>query len=169
MNAPTPRVKASQYVLSSPRPQAVLRPSRIPLYDTEIMYAGTAISSILFFQKPQGQTTLTGGTAVTKTKVHTNMTNSGQLGVPQEFDLYGFRLRFWQYSATSAGYATSGVDEIVQLARCIGYDGVFSFLFGQKAWFEVPAIYIPSGSGTLSSAPSHQNRSFGALSPFAIW
>jgi len=122
-----------QVVLGTQPPPAYLRPLKQPLYDTsQYPVDGAGVNSLSFFQVPQGQV-LAG--AVNKTAIHTNMTQAGQLGTPNQFDVFGFQIKF-PVNIVQADY-----DGLVN-------NGVFSFYFGQnRPWLIVPLIYVPSGVG----------------------
>lgn len=73
-----------QYVVGTPPQTPVLRPLRQPLYDSERLADGQTLAAELFVDNKK----FADGT--TKRECDTNMTQSGQLGYPLEFDLVGF-------------------------------------------------------------------------------
>lgn len=73
-----------QYVVGTPPQTPVLRPLRQPLYDTEKLTNGQTTKAQLFADNKK----FADGT--TKLECDTNMTQSGSLGYPLEFDLVGF-------------------------------------------------------------------------------
>jgi hypothetical protein len=72
-------------------PAAYVRAYKQPLFDTEQILAALPAADLILFSKPQGQNLADGTTR--KTSLHTNMTQAGQLGVPQSFDVFGFNAR----------------------------------------------------------------------------
>ena len=83
----------SNVTVAKPSPRAALRALKQPLYDTmECPADANAVNNLTFFQAPIGQALNV--TAVLKTVAETNLTQAGQLGVPQEFDLFGFNMTF---------------------------------------------------------------------------
>jgi len=127
-------------VYSSPTPQAVLRPLKQPLYDTENVPSAGGVAQFIFFTRPLGQNLGNAPVAI-KTLADTNMTQASQLGTPQEFDLYGFNVR---------------LGNVVTLAdfQAVMDQGSFVFNYGQgRPWLRCPLADIPSGvapSGALS-------------------
>jgi len=83
--APASPRSGVQYVVGTPPQTPVLRPLRQPLYDTELMANGQVNKVSLFVDNKRFA--LTGAA---KNEGDTNMTQSGQLGYPLEFDLIGF-------------------------------------------------------------------------------
>lgn len=70
-------------------PCAGLLPKNEPVYDTERLSATQAAGDVTFFAIPEGQSTSVSGSAITKSKYHTNMTAVKMLPVPQRFDVFG--------------------------------------------------------------------------------
>ena len=70
-------------------PCAGLLPKNEPVYDTERLSATQAAGDVTFFAIPEGQSSSVSGSAITKSKYHTNMTAVKMLPVPQRFDVYG--------------------------------------------------------------------------------
>jgi len=118
-----------------------------PLYDSFLTPAGGAgVATIPFFQVPVGA--VGSGFAVAKTNSETNMTQPGQLGMPNQFLLYGFQINL--VVAPVAGGATSNTDAYFQLFY---NTGVFRFIRGgNKIEVEVPLDRIPTGPGPYGFA-----------------
>ena len=70
-------------------PCAGLLPKNEPVYDTERVSATQAAGDVTFFAIPEGQSSSVSGSAITKSKYHTNMTAVKMLPVPQRFDVFG--------------------------------------------------------------------------------
>lgn len=70
-------------------PCAGLLPKNEPVYDTERLSATQAAGDVTFFAIPEGQSSSVSGSAITKSKYHTNMTAVKMLPVPQRFDVFG--------------------------------------------------------------------------------
>lgn len=117
--------------LSEVAPQAVLRPLKQPLYDTNI-YAAAGQANLQFFAIPLGAAMPV--TAVAKTLADTNMQQASQLGTPNVFELFGFKFKYQQSVLVADDF-----DNI--------YDtGVFTFNFGQsRPFLQVPLSRIPAG------------------------
>jgi len=121
--------KPYQVVVGTTPPPSYLRPLKQPLYDT-MQYPAAGVNALSFFQVPQGQALVAG---VNKTAVHTNLTQAGQLGTPQQFDLFGFQCKL--------PVVTINADWDALIAN-----GVFTFSFGQnRQWLTVPLAYVPAG------------------------
>lgn len=119
-------------------PAAVVRSYKQPLYDTCMMLASDEDAELVFFQRPIGQNLEDGATR--KTKLHTNMTNAGQLGTPQSFDVYGFNLRLL---GDAEKVVTIGNFDLIESR------GVSEVIFGtDNPFLTVPIEDIPSGVDT---------------------
>lgn len=70
-------------------PCAGLLPKNEPVYDTERLSSTQAAGDVTFFAIPEGQSSSVSGSAITKSKYHTNMTAVKMLPVPQRFDVFG--------------------------------------------------------------------------------
>lgn len=70
-------------------PCAGLLPKNEPVYDTERLAATQAAGDVSFFAIPEGQSSSVSGSAITKSKYHTNMSAVKMLPVPQRFDVFG--------------------------------------------------------------------------------
>ena len=70
-------------------PCAGLLPKNEPVYDTERLSATQAAGDVSFFAIPEGQSSSVSGSAITKSKYHTNMSAVKMLPVPQRFDVFG--------------------------------------------------------------------------------
>jgi len=118
--------------------RAALRQLKQPLFDTGHILTGAATIRVNFFQAPQGQPIVAAGAL--KTEADTNLTQAGQLGRPQEFDLYGFALEL---------IIVGNVAETTDTDLGMIYDtGAFEFYFGQqRPWLQVPADQVPNGTG----------------------
>lgn len=66
-----------------------LLPKNEPVYDTERLSATQAAGDVTFFAIPEGQSSSVSGSAITKSKYHTNMTAVKMLPVPQRMDVSG--------------------------------------------------------------------------------
>lgn len=123
-------------------PAAVVRSYKQPLYDTTMMLASDEDAELVFFQRPIGQNLEDGATR--KTKLHTNMTNAGQLGTPQSFDVYGFNLRVQE---------EDNKDITIGNYDLIFAHGVSEVIFGtDNPFLTVPIEDIPSGVDTEGMA-----------------
>jgi hypothetical protein len=115
--------------------RAALRPLKQPLFDTGLILAA-GVGRVQFFQAPIGGAL---GAAV-KTEADTNLTQSGQIGRPNEHDLYGFKLELQIVGDDG--------DNTVQDLATIYDTSVYEFFFGQqRPWLQVPAQEIPNGAG----------------------
>lgn len=115
-------------------PAALVRSYKQPLYDSELILSASPAAEFVLFQKPIGQNLNDGPTR--KTNLHTNMTNAGQLGTPQSFNVWGFNIR---------------LPKDISLAnfRLIEAAGVTSVLFGtDNPFLTVPIEDVPSGVDT---------------------
>jgi hypothetical protein len=142
-------VSASGFDISYPiaRTQKgdLLRPLKQPQYDTESMPA-SATTQILFFAKPQGQADASGGIA-SKTISETNLTQAGQITVPNQFKLYGFQFEV-QSIVTVADY------------RLIYSTAAWQFIFGgTRVYLQCPLSRIPQGMGPEGFAALDGNSS----------
>lgn len=118
--------------------RAALRALKQPIYDTGVVPAG-ALNRITYFQAPQGVPIVPAG--LNKSEADTNMKQSGAIGRPAEFEVYGFNLEIW---------STNYDDNVNTCADMqLIYDtGVFEFYFGQqRPWLQIPVMEIPNGSG----------------------
>jgi len=117
--------------------RAALRALKQPLFDTAI-FDNAGVNRLNYFQAPQGNPIVAAGAF--KSEVDTNLTQAGQLGRPQEFDLYGFNLEF-TCDPDDAGATIADLQLL--------YDaGVFEFFFGQqRPWLQIPVQEIPNGAG----------------------
>lgn len=70
-------------------PCAGLLPKNEPIYDTERLVSAQAAGTVTFFAVPEGQASSVSGSAVTKSKYHTNLQTVKMLPVPQVFDMFG--------------------------------------------------------------------------------
>jgi len=115
--------------------RAALRPLKQPLYDTGLILTA-GVQRVQFFQAPIGGAL---GAAV-KSEADTNLNQAAQIGRPNEFDLYGFKLELQIVG-------DDGVNTVRDLELI--YDtSVYEFFFGQqRPWLQVPAQEIPNGAG----------------------
>lgn len=122
-----------QYVVGTPPQTPVLRPLRQPLYDSEKFTNGQTQSALLFTDNRKFQD----GTQ--KTEADTNMTQSGQLGYPLEFDLVGFLVEL------ARGTTRTQFNDI--------YNKVVSkWFFGQNVpWLRIKLTKMPEGIGATGS------------------
>jgi hypothetical protein len=123
---------------------AVGRLIKEPLYDTETIGAadGAAYNEIVLFSRPQGQTMLDG---TQKTVSHTNLTQAGMLGEPNQFLLMGFRFALLDAYDDTLTKLTAGL--VTAMERNIRSRGILSFGLGGKTIIEVPLKEIPEGVG----------------------
>lgn len=122
-----------QYVVGTPPQTPVLRPLRQPLYDTEKLTDGQTLPVTLFTDNKK----FADGT--TKLECDTNMTQSGQLGYPLEFDLVGF------LAELQRGATRSQFNDIYNKI-------VWKWFFGQNVpWLRIKLTKIPEGIGSTGS------------------
>jgi hypothetical protein len=122
-----------QYVVGTPPQTPVLRPLRQPLYDSEFLTDG-ATGTVSFFQDNKKF-----ATGAQKLAVDTNMTQSGQLGYPLEFDLVGFL--FEMERGTSRDQSNSVYNSCV-----------WKWFFGQNVpWLRTKLTKIPEGIAASGS------------------
>jgi hypothetical protein len=120
--APIPNRPKVQYISGAPPQSPILRPFRTRMYDREQVWGG--IQRIMFFgdchRTADGRT---------KDRSFTNMTQSGQLGYPLEFDAVQLSIS-----------PVSGDPEYAKVyEQFIHSDYVFKWYFGaQTLWFERP-------------------------------
>jgi len=141
----------SQITVKAPSPRAALRALKQPLYDCmEAPAAAAAVNNLTWFQTPIGGALNV--TGVAKSVAETNLTQSGQLGVPQEFDLYGFNFTFVEDDGylDTAGAPTSLANFALDIIE-VYEASVFKFFFGQqRPWLTVPLSRIPHGTFFLT-------------------
>jgi hypothetical protein len=134
----------SNITMSRPAGAALLRKLTNPLYDTTILENAAAVNALQFFRLPIGVNMPV--TAVAKTEADTNLTQAGQLGTPQMFDLEGFNFEFMQVDPTDVA---NNIADLLAVYE----EGLFSFFFGQqRPWLEIPVSQIPTGiylTGTM--------------------
>lgn len=122
-----------QYVVGTPPQTPVLRPLRQPLYDSEKLTNGQTQSALLFTDNRKFQD----GTQ--KTEADTNMTQSGQLGYPLEFDLVGFLVELGR------GTTRTQHNDIYNKV-------VYKWFFGQNVpWLRIKLTKLPEGIGSSGS------------------
>jgi len=126
-----------QYVVGTPPQTPVLRPLRQPLYDTEkLLNAATSAVSLFTANKKFADGTQ-------KFECDTNLTQSGQLGYPLEFDLVGFLVELER--GTTRVQHNDIYNKIV-----------FKWFFGQNVpWLRIKLTKLPEGiasSGSVSVA-----------------
>jgi hypothetical protein len=122
--------------------RAALRPLKQPLFDTGLILTA-GVQRVQFFQAPIGGALGAG----IKTEADSNLSQSGQIGRPNEHDLHSFKLELQVVG-------DDGINTVRDLSLI--YDtSVFEFFFGQqRPWLQVPAQEIPNGAGiegTLST------------------
>lgn len=128
------RVVQPYYKIVRGIPAAMVRSYKEPLYDSVLILAAAPSAERVWFQRPIGQTLEDNATA--KTELHTNLTQSGVLGSPSSFDLYGFNAR------VAKGVAFADYNAIMSA-------GLVSVFFGQNQPFlRVPLEEIPAGVDT---------------------
>lgn len=147
----------SKVTVGKPAPRAMLRALKQPLYDTmECPADANAVPNLTFFQTPLGNALPVSGNA--KTVADTNLSQSGQIGVPQQFSLAGFCTTFKEddgyFDVTAAPTAVANfLDDYAEFYE----QGLFTFNFGQnRPWLQVPLTRIPHGpfhiTGPVDSA-----------------
>lgn len=140
----------SQVTIQQGAPRAALRALKQPLYDTmECPANANAVNNLTFFQTPLGQALNV--TGALKTPAETNLGQAGQIGVPQEFDIFGFNLTFMYddgYFEAGAGGPTVAnfAADILEVYEA----SVFKFFFNNKPWLTVPTFKIPHGSFAMT-------------------
>jgi len=137
---------ARRLVRGTPAPDAVLRPLKNPLYDTELIPSTVGVAQMLFFQIPIGQNFAAAAAAGVRAKTlgDTNMTQAAQLGTPREFDLFGFNCRI----EDDGGVGVTRVDYLQ-----IVDDAAFTFNFGVgRPWLQTQLRDIPAGCDEYMSA-----------------
>lgn len=123
----------------------LLRPLKQPLYDTESMPASST-GSILFFSRQQGSSDASGAINP-KTAVDTNLTQAGQLTVPDQYRIYGFIFE------TMPGTALADF-------RLIYKTGLFEFTFtGNRIYLQIPLTRVPAGVAPSGFAAIDGNSS----------
>jgi hypothetical protein len=129
--------------VKQPAPRAALRALKQPIFDAVDLGSAVGVPNVTFFQAPIGQQLPISGAV--KTIRDTNLGQAGQLGVPQEFDLFGFQVSFYY----AAGYY---LGTVASAAFCTDFSnvyeaGVFQFFFGlQRPWCQIPLTRIPQGN-----------------------
>lgn len=106
-----------------------------PYYD--ITEWNNESTEITFFQRPIGMA-LPITVTTTKTKVHTNMTASGQLPAKTYFEIFGFRFLIPQ--------ELGDTDSPALLAQ-IFLGSVFEFRLQNKIYMQAPVIMAGAGAG----------------------
>ena len=130
-----------QYVVGTPPQTPVLRPLRQPLYDSEKFTNGQTLKAQLFADNKK----FSDGTA--KTECDTNLTQSGQLGYPLEFDLVGFLVEL------ERGTTRAQQNDIYNKV-------VFKWFFGQNVpWLRNKLTKMPEGIGPAGSVSIDGNAS----------
>lgn len=139
--APGQQRTGIQYVVGTPPQTPVLRPLRQPLYDTEKLTNTQTLKSQLFADNKK----FSDGTP--KAECDTNLTQSGQLGYPLEFDLVGFLVEL------ERGTSRSDHNDIYTKI-------VFKWFFGQNVpWLRIRLTKLPEGIGTTGSVSIDGNSS----------
>lgn len=122
-----------QYVVGTPPQTPVLRPLRQPLYDTEKFVNGQTDPRTLFTDNKKFED----GTA--KKECDTNMTASGSLGYPLEFDLIGF------LTELERGTTRAQHNDLYNKL-------VWKWYFGQNVpWLRIKLTKMPEGIGATGS------------------
>lgn len=124
-----------QYPIARTQRGDLLRPLKQPIYDTEILKSATSTSQIIYFAKPQGSADAS-GQITSKTVAETNLTQAGQITVPNQFKLFGFLYEV-QYGLNYSDY------------NLIYNTAAYEFIFGgTRTYLQVPLTRIPQGMGT---------------------
>jgi hypothetical protein len=136
--------------------RAALRALKQPMYDTVEAPDGVVIPAtpnLTFFQAPLGNALNVTGAA--KTICETSLSSSGSIGVPNEFDLFGFNISFmydtgYAEAAAGAGSLANFCADIVETYEA----SVFTFFFGNlKPWLRLPMSKMPQGTFGVSGVP----------------
>lgn len=118
----------AEYVTGTPAQTPILKPLRYPLYDTENLTISVAYTEINLFVDNKKN-----GAGTAKNESDTNMTTSGSLGTPLEFDLIGW------IGHLKAGTALADIQAFYN-------NGVFKWITGQTTTqLAVKVAQIPSG------------------------
>lgn len=134
-----------QYPIAKTQKGDLLRPLKNPLYDTESLPA-SAITERVYFARPQGSAD-TSGAITAKTISETNLTQAGQITVPNQFKLYGFTFE------TAAGCTIADW-------RLIYNTAAYQFTFGgTRTYLQVPLLRMPQGMGPEGFAAVDGNTS----------
>lgn len=137
--------------------QATLRPLKNPIYDTELLEHNTATTQKLFYTNPIGNPIVAAG--ANKTEADTNLEQSGAIGKPQHFELYGFQFEV-KYDTGGGG---DGLNVFGNL-HLMYERASFEFRFGQqRPWEEVRLSRIPNGlatDGDVVSADTTDNPTY---------
>lgn len=134
-----------RYPIARTQKGDLLRPLKQPLYDTESMPA-SATTAIKYFARQQGAADASGAIAA-KTEAETNLTQAGQISVPEQFKLHGFLFE------TMPGVSLADF-------RLIYKTGLFQFLFtGTRVYLQVPITRVPEGVAPCGFAAIDGNTS----------
>jgi hypothetical protein len=143
---------ASQLKVQKAVPSAALRALKQPLFDTmEAPLLVNAVTNLTFFQTPVGQALNVSGNL--KTIAETNLTQAGQLGIPQEFEMFGINVTV-NYAG---GYYDDGLGtllaDFLDDMAIIYEQSILRFIFGQnRPWLTIPLTAIPHGDFMLTGA-----------------
>lgn len=164
----------SELAIQRQAPQAALRALKQPLFDTQEAPANAnAVRNLVFFQSPLGNALNVTGNL--KNISDTNLNQSGQIGIPNEFELFGFNMTF-MYDTGNIEDSVGGpfsvlanyLDDMTELYE----QGFFRFIFGQnRPYLQIPLTRIPHGDFMLTGpAAAAQNNGAGqtGLNIFAI-
>ena len=134
-----------------------LRPLKQPLYDTELLKHNTATTEKTFFVSPISQPIVAAGAI--KTEADTNLEQSGAIGKPTYFDLYGFQFRV----NLDSGGAGDGINIIANM-QLLYERGIFEFFMGQqRPYLEDRLSRIPAGldtDGCVTTADTTNNPTY---------
>mgnify|MGYP001074499448 CR=1 FL=1 len=162
----------SELAVQRQAPQAALRALKNPLYDTqEAPAAAAAVRNLVFFQSPLGNALNV--TGALKTIAETNLNQSGQIGIPNEFELFGFNTTFTYdtgYIEDSVGGPFSVLANFLDDVAETYEQALFRFSFGQnRPYLQVPFTRIPHGDYMLTGpAAAAQDNGATGLNIFAI-
>ena len=154
-------------------PQAALRALKQPIYDCqEAPAAATPSRTLTFFQSPLGNPMNVTGTL--KNTLDTSLSQSGQLGIPNEFEMFGINMtvQYEQgYIEDSTVAATPTIANFFSDMTEIYEQGLLRFIFGQnRPYFEVPLTRIPHGDFMLTgpAGVGQDNAAGTGVNVFAI-
>lgn len=129
---------------------AGLRALANPLYDTEeFPAAANPVNNLTFFQTSLGGALPV--SAAVKTLAETNVRQSGMIGEPQEFLVYGFQCSImWDMDYIDNNVANETVGNFLDDMSEIYEQSVFTFRYNQKEFLSVPFTRIPHGPFMLT-------------------
>lgn len=129
---------AENITLSRPAGAALLRKLVQPLFDTNVFPNAVATQLLQYFRIPIGGV-MPIAAAPRKSLADTNMSQAGQLGTPQMFDLFGFNFEYHIHDMTDVADVTTDLTAMYQ-------QSVFTWFFGtNRPWLRLPLSQITKG------------------------